>query len=148
MLLLSEFVGHPVFNIMNSSDGDSILYLKASSDIGVGGGNAGGTIAPPKVLICQKSGQNLWKLGEKYHKIWAQMFRHLCFHCVMNETDCRNTSEFDFFLLHNTHEYTMKIFFVWLPKKVLIFEKQIFRVSLSKFGHKSFAPPKFACLCT
>jgi len=82
---------------------------------------------------------------EKSRKIWAQMFRHLCSHCVMNETEYRNTSEFDFFLLHNTHEDL----FVWLPKNVLIiFEAQIFRVSLSKFGQKSFALPKFACLYT
>ena len=54
---------------------------------GIGGGCAGGE-SPQKVLICRKSGQ---KSGNFVH-------RHLCSHCVMNETDCRNTSEFDLFL--------------------------------------------------
>ena len=31
---------------------------------GVGGGGAGGSSAAPKVLICQKSGQNPWKFGQ------------------------------------------------------------------------------------
>ena len=129
MLILSEFVGW-------SLDTWSRVHFRQWCRRR---GCRGNTSAPPKVLIRQKSGQNLWKYGKKSRKIWARMLRHLCSHCVMNDTDCRNTSEFDifFFMIH------MKTFFVWLPKKVLsIFETQIFRVSLSKFGQKSFAPPK------
>jgi len=69
------------------------------------------------------------------------MFRYLCSHCVMNKTDCRITSDFDFFL-HNTHE---GLFLCDFQKKSINFETQIFRVSLGKFGQKSFAPPKI-CL--
>jgi len=32
--------------------------LTIAGTTGVGGGGAGGASAPPKVLICQKSGQN------------------------------------------------------------------------------------------
>jgi len=61
----------------------------------------------------------------------------------MNETDCRNMREYDFFLLHNTNE---DLFLCDFQKKVLIiFETQIFRVSPSKFGQKSFTTPKI-CL--
>ena len=35
---------------------------------GVGGGGAGGANAPPKVLICQKFGQNPWKFGQNLWK--------------------------------------------------------------------------------
>ena len=43
---------------------------------------------------------------------------------------------------YNTHEY---LFYVTSKKILIIFETHIFRVSLSKFGRKSFAPPK-VCL--
>jgi len=44
---------------MNNSDGVSILDLEASFDSCVGGGGAGCTRAPTKVLICQKSWKKL-----------------------------------------------------------------------------------------
>jgi len=48
-----------VFNTMNNSDGVLILDLEVSFDSCVGGGGEGGTRAPTKVLICQKSWKNL-----------------------------------------------------------------------------------------
>ena len=127
---------------MNSSDGVAILVHEASFDSGAGGGDAGGTSVPPNVLICQKSGQNLWK----YRKNPAK-FGHGCFDTFvltvwwMSLTvEIRLILTFFFSIIH------MKTFYVWLPKKVLIiFVAQIFRVSLSKFEQKSFAPPKI-CL--
>ena len=50
------------------------------------GVGAGGESALPKVLIYRKS----WNTR-------AHLLCHVCSHCVMNETDCRNTSEFDLF---------------------------------------------------
>jgi len=67
------------------------------------------------------------------------MFRYLCSHGVMNETGCRNTSEFDVFLLHNTHE---DLLCVTSKKSLNHFETHIFS---GKLGQKSFAHPKI-CL--
>ena len=45
------------------------------------------------------------KTRTKSRKMQARMFRHLCSHCLMNETDCRNASEFHFFFTKKkTHE--------------------------------------------
>ena len=91
----------------------------------------GGTSGPQKFWFIKNPGKLLQDLGTDVLT--------LCSQYMMNETYCRNMSEFDFFF----SKIHMKIFFVWLPKKVLIiFERRIFRVSLSKFGQKSFAPPK------
>jgi len=49
----------PAFNTMCNSNGVSILDFEASFDSGVGVGVQGGTSKPPRVLICQKSWQNL-----------------------------------------------------------------------------------------
>ena len=116
---------------MNSSNVVSILDPEASFDNGVGGGGAGGYKRTPKVLIYQISGQTPTRFG---HRCFDTLFS------IYDEWDyCRNMSEFDFFF----SKIHMKIFFVWLPKKVLIiFERRIFRVNLSKFGQKSFAPPR------
>jgi len=77
-----------VFITMNCSDGVSILDLEASFDSGVGGGDAGGYNSTPKSFDLSKIRSKSLKIRKKSSKIWEQMFRHLCSHCVMNETDC------------------------------------------------------------
>jgi len=70
MLILSEFVRHPVFNTTISSDGVSTLDLEASSDSGVGGGDAGG-------YKCTAKSFDLSKIRAKYLKIWKNIPQHL-----------------------------------------------------------------------
>jgi len=57
----------------------------------------------------------------------------------MNETDCRNTSEFDLFLLHNTHEDL----FCATSKKSLHFESRGTIYSYFEIGLK---PAVVSCL--
>ena len=52
----------------------------------------------PRSFDLSKMWAKYLKIRTKSHKVWAQMFRHLCSHCVVNEPDCRNASEFDFLI--------------------------------------------------
>jgi len=70
---------------------------------------------------------DLSKILAKSRKIWAQMLRHLCSQCVMEETDCGNTSSLDFFLqeeawrsflFFGAHHFL--VCFVWSQKKAKI----------------------------
>lgn len=86
------------------------------------GVRAGGARATPKILICQKPGQNPFRA----EKIRAQMFRDFCYHCVINESVCQNTSESDFFSFFGSH--TIKRFWVTSKQKkiFIVFEIHFF----------------------
>jgi len=128
--LLGADIQHP---------GSQWWSLETSSDSGVGGK---GSESTPKVLICQKSFDlsKIWakslKIRAKSHKIWAWVFRHLCSHCVMNEPDCRSTSEFDFFF----SKKHMNIFFLCVVSKSL---NHCWDTNFS--GKNPWYPQKFAC---
>jgi len=136
----------PAFNIMNNSDGISILDLEASSGSGAGG-EVVGYKPTSKGFDMSKIRSKSLKIRAKSSKMWAQVFRHFCSRCMMNETDCRNMSEFDFFFSKYTWRplRPLRPFLCDFQNKSIIFESQIFRVRLSKFGQKSFTLPNI-CL--
>ena len=91
---------------------------------GVRFGGAGGESAPPKFLICRKSGQNPWKFGTNLRK-----FGHRCF----------GTFKWDWMEYVWIWLFFQKVGTRWVKVKTLLCSSCLFLIFMECLAHKIFS---------